>query len=321
MTKNVTSTEAIPLEYGSQGKFKRFLHSVKVNKAFLLMLIPGLIYYIVFCYMPMYGLVISFKDFKILDGIAASPWVGFKYYEMALSNPEFWRVFKNTLIISGLKLLICFPMPIIFALLLNEVRILRFKKTVQTVSYLPHFLSWVVLAGVAQSLLSPSTGPINSLLVSMGIKPIYFLADKEWFRPMLVILSLWKEVGWSSIIYLAALSSVDTELYEAATLDGAGRLKQTLHITLPSIANVIVIMFIFAVGGIVNDDFDQIFNLYNPAVYSVGDVLSTYVYRVGLEGMQYSYSTAIGLFKNVIAFVLILTTNYISGKFSDYGLW
>ena len=198
---------------------------------------------------------------------------------------------------------------------------MRFKKVVQTVSYLPHFLSWVVLAGVIGTFLSPSTGPINGLLVQLGIKPIYFVADKNWFRPILVILSLWKEVGWSSIIYLAALSSVDPELYEAAMLDGAGRFKQTIHITLPAISNVIVIMLIFAVGGIVNDDFDQIFNLYTPAVYSVGDVLSTYVYRIGLEGMQYSYSTAIGLFKNVIAFILIITTNYLSGKFSDYGLW
>lgn len=302
-------------------KLSAFLRSIKVNKALLIMLIPGLIYYFVFCYMPMYGLTISFKDFRILDGINASPWVGFKYYKMVFSSPEFWRVFKNTLVISGLKLLINFPAPIILALLLNEVRVMKFKKIVQTVSYLPHFLSWVVLAGVVQTILSPSTGPINALLVKFGFDSVYFVADKEWFRPILVITSLWKEVGWGSIIYLAALSSVDAELYEAAMLDGAGRFKQTLHITLPSISNVIVIMFIFAVGGVVNDDFDQIFNLYTPAVYSVGDVLSTYVYRVGLEGMQYSYSTAIGLFKNVIAFALIVLTNYLSGKFSDYGLW
>lgn len=298
-----------------------FLHTVKIHKALLIMLIPGLLYYLVFCYMPMYGLTISFKDFRILDGIGASPWVGLKYYKMALLDSEFWRVFKNTLIISGLKLIFNFPAPIILALLLNEVRAVRFKKTVQTISYLPHFLSWVVLAGVVQNFLSPSTGPINGLLVNLGMKPIYFVADKNWFRPLLVILSLWKEIGWSSIIYLAALSSVDVELYEAAMLDGAGRFKQTIHITIPSISNVIIIMLIFAVGGIVNDDFDQIFNLYTPAVYSVGDVLSTYVYRVGLEGMQYSYSTAIGLFKNVIAFILIIGTNYLSGKFSDYGLW
>lgn len=321
MRNKTQNAKAVKANSDFMERAARFMHSVKVNKALLIMLIPGLVYYAVFCYAPMYGLQISFKDFKIMDGIAASPWVGLKYYEMALANTEFWRVFKNTLIISGLKLLINFPAPIILALLLNEVRAMRFKKVVQTVSYLPHFLSWVVLAGVIGTFLSPSTGPINGLLVQLGIKPIYFVADKNWFRPILVILSLWKEVGWSSIIYLAALSSVDPELYEAAMLDGAGRFKQTIHITLPSISNVIVIMLIFAVGGIVNDDFDQIFNLYTPAVYSVGDVLSTYVYRIGLEGMQYSYSTAIGLFKNVIAFILIITTNYLSGKFSDYGLW
>ena len=321
MKNKTQNAKAIKVNSDFMERAARFMHSVKVNKALLIMLIPGLVYYAVFCYAPMYGLQISFKDFRIMDGIAASPWVGLKYYEMALANTEFWRVFKNTLIISGLKLLINFPAPIILALLLNEVRAMRFKKVVQTVSYLPHFLSWVVLAGVIGTFLSPSTGPINGLLVQLGIKPIYFVADKNWFRPILVILSLWKEVGWSSIIYLAALSSVDPELYEAAMLDGAGRFKQTIHITLPAISNVIVIMLIFAVGGIVNDDFDQIFNLYTPAVYSVGDVLSTYVYRIGLEGMQYSYSTAIGLFKNVIAFILIITTNYLSGKFSDYGLW
>ncbi len=321
MKNKTQNAKAIKANSDVRGRAARFMHSVKVNKALLIMLIPGLVYYALFCYAPMYGLQISFKDFRIMDGIAASPWAGLKYYEMALANSEFWRVFKNTLIISGLKLLINFPAPIILALLLNEVRAIRFKKVVQTVSYLPHFLSWVVLAGVIGTFLSPSTGPINGLLVQLGIKPIYFVADKNWFRPILVILSLWKEVGWSSIIYLAALSSVDPELYEAAMLDGAGRFKQTIHITLPAISNVIVIMLIFAVGGIVNDDFDQIFNLYTPAVYSVGDVLSTYVYRIGLEGMQYSYSTAIGLFKNVIAFVLIITTNYLSGKFSDYGLW
>lgn len=321
MRNKTQNAKAVKANSDFMERAARFMHSVKVNKALLIMLIPGLVYYAVFCYAPMYGLQISFKDFRIMDGIAASPWVGLKYYEMALANTEFWRVFKNTLIISGLKLLINFPAPIILALLLNEVRAMRFKKVVQTVSYLPHFLSWVVLAGVIGTFLSPSTGPINGLLVQLGIKPIYFVADKNWFRPILVILSLWKEVGWSSIIYLAALSSVDPELYEAAMLDGAGRFKQTIHITLPAISNVIVIMLIFAVGGIVNDDFDQIFNLYTPAVYSVGDVLSTYVYRIGLEGMQYSYSTAIGLFKNVIAFILIITTNYLSGKFSDYGLW
>ncbi len=293
----------------------------KNHRTLLIMLIPGLLYYLIFMYLPMYGITISFKDFNIIEGINGSPWAGLKYYEMAFGSSDFWRVFKNTLIISGLKLVINFPAPIVLAILLNEVRCMRFKKVIQTVTYLPHFLSWVVLAGVISAFLSPSTGPINALITAAGGEPIYFLANKAWFRPVLVISAMWKEIGWSSIIYLAALSSVDTELYEAAMLDGAGRFKQIIHITLPSISNVIVIMLIFAVGGIVNDDFDQVFNLYTPAVYSVGDVLSTYVYRIGLEGMQYSLSTAIGLFKNVIAFVLVLGTNFIAGKISDYGLW
>ena len=290
-------------------------------KSLVLMFIPGLIYYIIFHYVPMYGLIISFKDFNILDGIMASPWAGIKHFEMAFKSEEFWTVFKNTLIISGMKLIFNFPAPIILALLLNEVKNIYFKKVVQTITYMPHFLSWVVLAGIVINFLSPSTGPINMLIKSMGGTPIYFIGSRNWFRQVLVGSALWKEVGWGTIVYLAALSNVDIEVYEAAVLDGANKFKQTIYVTLPAILPVIVIMFIFAVGAIVNDDFDQIFNLYNPAVYSVGDVLSTYIYRVGLENMMYSYSAAVGLFKNVIAFALIIITNKISKKYSEYGLW
>ena len=290
-------------------------------KALVLMFIPGLIYYIIFHYMPMYGLIISFKDFRILDGVMASPWVGLKHFKTVFGSDDFWVVFKNTLVISGLKLIFNFPAPIIFALLLNEVKNMQFKKTVQTISYMPHFLSWVVLAGIVVNFLSPSTGPINMILKVFGAKPIYFVADRNWFRKVLILSAIWKEVGWGTIIYLAALSNINLELYEAAVLDGANRFKQTIYVTLPSISSVIIIMFIFAVGAIVNDDFDQIFNLYNPAVYSVGDVLSTYIYRMGLENMQYSFSTAVGLFKNTISFTLIIITNYLSKRYSDYGLW
>ncbi|MEN6315510.1 MAG: ABC transporter permease subunit [Clostridiaceae bacterium] len=300
---------------------KRTIKKYITYKSLVLMFLPCLIYYIIFQYLPIYGVTLAFKDFRILDGIAASPWVGLKYFKLTFANAEFWMVFKNTLVISGLKLLFNFPAPILLSLLLNEVRNLRFKKTIQTITYMPHFLSWVVLSGILINFLSPSSGPINMLLVSMGLKPIYFVGSKDWFRQVLVVSSMWKEVGWGTIVYLAALAAVNSELYEAAVLDGAGRLKQTIHITLPAISPVIVIMFIFAVGGIVNDDFDQIYNLYNPAVYSVADVLSTYVYRAGLENMQYSFATAVGLFKNAVAFVLIIITNFISRKYSDYGLW
>lgn len=300
---------------------KSLLSNYIKYKALFIMFIPAIVYYIVFHYAPMYGVIIAFKDYKILKGIMASQWVGLKYFKMAMSTPDFWAVFKNTLIISGYKLIFGFPAPIILALLFNEVRNLRFKKAIQSITYVPHFLSWVVLAGIITNFLSPSTGPINMLRIAIGLKPIFFVADYKWFRTVLVTSSLWKEVGWGTIVYLAALAGVNPELYEAASLDGAGKLRQIIHVTLPAISSVVVIMLIFAVGGIINDDFDQIFNLYNPAVLNVGDVISTYVYRQGLVSMQYSYSAAVGLFKNVIAFALILFTNYISTKFSDYGLW
>lgn len=309
------------LDYMNGSIVKETIKKYISHKALVFMFLPCLIYYIIFQYIPIYGLTLAFKDFRILDGIMASPWAGLKYFALAFTNDGFWLVLKNTLVISGLKLIFNFPAPIILALLLNEVRSLRFKKTVQTITYMPHFLSWVVLSGIVINFLSPSSGPINMLLASMGIKPVYFVGSKDWFRQVLVVSSMWKEVGWGTIVYLAALAAVNSELYEAAVLDGAGRLKQTIHITLPAISPVIVIMFIFAVGGIVNDDFDQIYNLYNPAVYNVADVLSTYVYRAGLENMQYSFATAVGLFKNVVAFILIIITNYISKRYSDYGLW
>ena len=297
------------------------LKTYKMHRALLLMMIPGMLYYLLFHYKPMYGLLIAFKDYRILDGVMASPWAGLKYFKMAFGSDEFWRVFKNTLILSGYKLIFTFPAPIILALMLNEVRCLKFKKVVQTMTYMPHFISWVVLAGVIINFLSPSVGPINMIIKAMGFEPIYFMGDKKYFRGILVISSIWKEVGWGTIIYLAALSNVDTQLYEAAVLDGAGRFRQTISVTLPAIANVIVIMLIMQVGKIINDDFDQIYNMYNPAVYSVADVLSTYIYKMGLEQAMYSFSTAVGLFKNVIAFALVLMTNAISNRVSDYGLW
>jgi len=291
------------------------------NRYLLLMMVPGLLYYVLFKYAPMYGIIIAFKDFNIMQGIIASPWVGFKHFETLFRSPDFVRVFRNTLIISTYKLVFTFPAPIVLAILLNEVRITLFKRVIQTITYLPHFLSWVILSGIVINLLSPSTGLVNVILNSLGVKTIFFVGDPDWFRTVLVVSGAWKEVGWGTIIYLAALASVDSQLYEAAVLDGANRFKQTIHVTLPSIVPVIVIMFIFAIGAIVSDDFDQIFNLYNPAVYSVSDVFSTYVYRMGLENMMYSFSTAMNMFKNVIAFGLVIGTNYIVRRFSDYGLW
>jgi putative aldouronate transport system permease protein len=291
------------------------------HRYLVVLFIPAILYYAVFCYAPLYGIQIAFKNFIFRLGIMQSPWVGRVNFERLFSMGSFRLVFRNTLIISTLKLIFGFPAPIIFALLLNEMRALRYKKVVQTISYLPHFVSWVILGGLFMQFLSPSTGPINIILKSMNLKPIYFLADKNWFRPVLVITSMWKGIGWGSIIYLASLSGIDPGLYEAAEIDGAGRFRKAISITLPSLIPVITIMLIFSVGGIVKDDFDQIFNMYNPAVYSVGDVLGTYTYRVGLVDMQYSFSTAVGLFTNVISFVLIVITNAITKRVNEYGLW
>ena len=302
-------------------KKNRLLNNYWKNRYLMILFIPAIIYYLVFHYAPLYGIQIAFKDYIFRKGIWNSPWVGFKNFENLFKIESFKQVFRNTLIISFYKLIFSFPAPIIFAVLISEIRFSKFKKAVQTISYLPHFVSWVVLGGLFMQILSPSTGPVNTFLGALGIKPIYFLADAKWFRSILVITSLWKGIGWGSIIYLAAITGINPELYEAAIIDGAGRIKKIIHITIPSITPVITIMFIFAVGGIINDDFDQVFNLYNPAVYKVADVISTYIYRVGLIDMKYSFSAAVGLFKNIIAFILIFTTNSITKHINDYGIW
>lgn len=287
-----------------------------------LMLVFTIAYYIIFHYVPMYGIQIAFKSYKLRLGIWGSPWIGFQNFIDLFSVGSFWEVLGNTLIISFYKLVFGFPAPIILAILLNEVSNVFFKKSVQTISYLPHFVSWVVLGGLFLQLLSPSSGPVNSILNALGIKPIYFLADPKWFRTVLVVTGVWKEIGWGSIIYLAAITGIDPEIYEAATVDGANRLQRIRHITIPSLAPVVTIMLIFAIGGIIKDDFDQIFNLMNsPTVYQVGDVLSTYTYRMGMVQMEYSFATAVGLFKNIIAFVLIMITNTVTKRINEYGIW
>lgn len=282
---------------------------------------PAILYYVIFHYIPMYGMIIAFKDYRFSAGIWNSPWVGFSTFQHLMSLESFWQVFRNTIILSLYKLIFGFPAPIALAILFNEIRVAVFKRIVQTLSYLPHFLSWVVIAGLFIQFLSPSVGPFNIILKSLGFDPIYFLGSTVWFRFTLVVTDIWKEIGWGTIIYLAALTGINPELYEAAEVDGSNRFQNMIHITLPSLTPVITIMFIFAVGRIVNDDFDQIFNLYNPAVYEVGDVLSTYTYRRGLVELDYSFAAAVGLLKNVVAFVMIVGTNAVSKRINEYGLW
>ncbi len=291
------------------------------NRYLVALFAPGILFFLVFKYVPIYGLVIAFKDYNFFDGIMKSPWVGLAVFKELFKLRSFAEVFNNTIVISVLQFVFGFPAPIIFALLLNEVRNFRAKKTFQTISYLPHFVSWVILGGIFMQFFSPSIGPINILIKNLGGKPIYFLADPAWFRFVLVVTEVWKSIGWGSIIYLAALSSIDPELYEAAEIDGAGRWVRMRSITLPSLSPVITIMLILAIGKLVNDNFDQVFNLYNPAVYKVGDVMSTYMYRTGLMNMEYSLSTAVGLFKNTISFALVLGANAVAKRINEYGIW
>ena len=300
---------------------KNFLYAYWKNRYLVLLFLPAVIYYAVFHYGPMYGIQIAFRNYYFTKGIWGSPWAGLKYFDQLIHMTGFWNVFENTVIISGLKLLFGFPAPILFAIFLNEISFLPFKKMVQTISYLPHFLSWIIIASLFIQFLAPTTGPVNIALGALGVKQIYFMADPHWYRTMLVVTEIWKSIGWGSIVYLAALTGINPELYEACSIDGAKTWQKMCYVTLPEMTPVITIMLIFAVGNLINDDFDQVYNTLNDAVLNVGDVISTYVYRMGLVNMQYSFSTAVGLFKNIIAFTMIVITNTITKRINEYGIW
>ena len=317
MLKNKKKGTKVPSQKSRRG----FLGNLLYYKEYYLMLIPGLLFFLIFCYGPMYGLLIAFQDYYPLKGIADSPWVGFKHFKKLFTDPFFLSVLKNTLIISFYKLLICFPAPIFLCLALNEIKNLKFKKIAQSVSYLPHFVSWVVVSGIIIEFLSPSRGPINILLQELNMEPIFFVAESKYFRGVLVLSDLWKSIGWGSIVYLAAVTGVDPTLYEAAEMDGAGRIKKIIHVTLPTLVPIITVMFIMESGKVLNDSFQQVYNFLTPSTYEVGDVISTFVYRMGIQKMQYSFTTAVDLFKNIVSFILVLLTNYIARKTNDYALW
>ena len=304
-------------------KFISLARSYINNWQLVLMFLPTILCLGIFHYVPIYGLVIAFKDFTIAKGIMHSDWVGLLQFKKLFMAPSFVEVFKNSIWISFLRIVFGFPGPIILALLLNEIRTAWYKKAVQTISYLPHFLSWIVLSGMFMNVLSPSGGMVNQLIVLLGGKPIYFMADPDYFVSMLITTGIWKGVGWGTIVYLASIASINPELYEAATVDGANRFSRVIHITIPSIIPVICIMFILQSGNLINAGFDQIYNMYNPAVYKVADIIDTYVYRRGLIEMKYSFSAAAGLFKNLISFGLVLTTNIIVKKVNGEqgGIW
>ncbi len=288
---------------------------------YYLMLLPALLGFLIFNYFPMYGIMMAFKDFRFLDGLWASPWVGMKHFNTFFDSYYFWRVLRNTLVISILKLVFGFPAPIILALLFNELYHQKFKKMAQTLSYLPHFMSWVILAGIFTELLSPNRGVINYILSLFEIQPIYFLASSTHFLGILVATYVWQSVGWSTVIFLAAIAGINQESYEAATIDGANRFQQMASITITALLPVITIVFIINLGGILSAGFDQVFNLYNPAVYNVADIIDTYVYRIGLQQANYSFGAAVGLFQNVIGLILVLGANMLVKRFNNYGIW
>lgn len=304
----------------SQRFVSRLQRDLSKNWDAYLLLVPAILFYLLFCYKPMYGVIIAFKNFSPGKGIVASEWVGLKHFLSFFKSYYFGRLLRNTLTISLSSLIFGFPMPIIFALLLNEVHNSKFKRTIQTVTYMPHFISLVVMCSLIR-LFVADTGIIVQLMAKFGFEPVALLSKKEYFVPIYVLSGIWQGFGWDSIIYLSALTAIDPGLYEAATIDGANRWKQTIHVTLPGIMGTVIILLILRMGSIMSVGYEKIILLYNESIYETSDVISTFVYRMGLGKAQYSYSTAVGLFNSVINFIIVYTFNKISRKVSEVSLW
>lgn len=292
----------------------------KRNIPLYTMFLPVLAFFLIFKYAPMFGLIIAFKDYNFMNGIMYSPWVGMKHFNMIFHNPQTLTIIKNTIVLSLLNVFVGFPFPIILALLLNEARRMWFKKAVQTLVYLPHFFSWVIVGGIVLTVFSQESGIINHVLQRLTGEPFPFLYVEGSWMAIFVSSGIWKEAGFSAIIYLAALTSIDPSLYEAAKLDGAGKWKQIVHVTIPGISSTIVILFILSMGRVMEVGFDQVYMLQNSTVTRISEVISTYMYKVGLMGAQFSLSAALGMFESVVGLLLILSANGIARKF-DKGLW
>jgi putative aldouronate transport system permease protein len=284
------------------------------------MILPGFILVFLFNYMPMVGIQVAFRDYNIFTGIWTSPWIGFDNFYF-LTDSEFWRVFANTIMITTLKFVFGFPAPIILALLLNEVRNQTFKRWVQTLTYMPHFVSWIVVAYIVEALLSQSTGLVNEILALLGFEKYYFMGSEEWFRPIIVITSVWKEVGFNAIIFLAAIAGLNPQLYEAAVVDGANKWKQAVHVTIPGIMPTICIMLILSIPNLLNAGFDQIYPLQNPINLPVSEVVDTYVVKTGLNQGYYGPATAIGLMTSIVQLMLVIGANQLSKKYSETRLF
>lgn len=299
------------------------MKTILKNRELFALYLFAFAFFLVFKYGPIYGVLIAFKDFRVIDGIWGSPWVGFKHFEALFHSADFYRLLSNTLLLNLYLLLFAFPAPIVLALLLNEIRSRFFQRFVQMTMYLPHFVSWVIMSGLVIYFLSPTTGIVAEIVSWFGGKPVFYMGHKEYFRSIVVGSAILKDIGWGSIIYFAALSGINPELHESATMDGANRWQRLFHINIPSIMPTIAIMFILSLGGFLSANFEQIINLLNPVTFDTGDVIDTYVYRVGLQQFQYSYTAAIGLFKSLVGLLLILGANFTVRKMSrgESGLW
>ena len=309
------------LQEPDMGKGARIIVRLKRDWQIYLMLLPTVIWLLLFLYKPMYGLQIAFKDYSIFRGIAGSEWIGFEHFQTLFESDQFFRALRNTLIISAYSLLFGFPVPILLALMFNEILNQGFKKTAQTIVYLPHFISSVIIAGIVMTAFSPSAGIINTVLGWLGAEPVYFLTRPEWFRPIFIGTGIWQEAGFQSIVYLAAIAGISPTLYESAVIDGASRWQMMWKITLPSILPTIIIMLIIRIGNLLEVSFEMIILLYQPATYETADVVNTYIYRAGLQGGQYDIAAAAGLFNAVVAFALVISANAVSRHYSRTSLW
>ncbi|ALS28102.1 protein lplB [Paenibacillus sp. 32O-W] len=314
---------AAPASIGMEKKRIRsqLIKDIFRDRWMYVLLFPGVLYFVIFKYLPMAGLVMAFQDYKPHLGFLESPWVGLKHFERFFSEPQFWMLFRNTLLLAVYNLVFFFPLPIVLALMLNEVRQELFKRFVQTIVYLPHFVSWVVAVGIFYVLFTTEGGVVNEFIARLGMEKIPFLLSEEWFRTMIVSQSIWKEAGWGTIIFLAALSGIDLQLYEAARIDGAGRWRQLWHITLPAIRSTIVILFILRLGSFLDTGFEHIFLMLNSMNREVGEVFDTYVYLKGLTQAQYSYSAAVGMFKSLVGLVLVIGANRLAKKMGEEGVY